>query len=62
MDTPKQAELAKNNGSQINEDWVQIVRKSVGTLQFGVVQIVVHNAKVVQIETTEKVRLAPGAN
>lgn len=38
-------------------DWVQLVKQSVRGLQFGVVQIVVHNAKVVQIEKTEKVRL-----
>jgi hypothetical protein len=38
-------------------DWVEIVKQSVHALQFGVVQIVVHNAKVVQIEKTEKVRL-----
>ena len=40
-------------------DWVQLVKDSVDALQFGVVQIVVHNAKVVQIEKTEKVRLDP---
>ena len=40
-----------------NADWVQLVKQSVKGLQFGVVQIVVHNAKVVQIEKTEKVRL-----
>jgi hypothetical protein len=37
--------------------WLAIVRQKVGTLQFGVVQIVVHDSKVVQIERTEKTRL-----
>ena len=38
-------------------EWVELVKQSVRDLQFGVVQIVVHNAKVVQIEKTEKLRL-----
>lgn len=37
--------------------WLSIVRRQVRSLRFGVVQIVVHNAQVVQIERTEKVRL-----
>ena len=38
-------------------DWLTIVKKQVKSLHFGVVQIVVHNDRVVQIERTEKVRL-----
>ena len=38
-------------------EWVELVKASVRSLQFGIVQIVIHNAKVVQIEKTEKVRL-----
>jgi hypothetical protein len=37
--------------------WLSIVRRQVRSLHFGVVQIVVHNAQVVQIERTEKLRL-----
>lgn len=40
-----------------DESWMEIVRRHVGSLEFGVVQIVVHGARVVQIERTEKVRL-----
>lgn len=40
-----------------DESWLEIVRQQVGSLDFGVVQIVVHAAKVVQIERTEKFRL-----
>lgn len=40
-----------------NESWMDIVRRHVGSLDFGIVQIVVHGSKVVQIEKTEKVRL-----
>ena len=37
--------------------WLSIVRQQVRSLHFGVVQIVVHNAQVVQIDRTEKLRL-----
>ena len=40
------------------EVWLEIVRQHVTTLQFGVVQITVHDSKVVQVERTEKVRIA----
>jgi hypothetical protein len=39
------------------ESWLETVRRQVGSLEFGVVQIVVHGARVVQIERTEKIRL-----
>ena len=51
-----------NNGSgrrgHDEESWLEIVRRQVSSLNFGVVQIVVHGARVVQIERTEKVRFA----
>ena len=40
-------------------DWLAVVREKVEGLRFGVVQIVVHDAKVTQIERTEKTRLDP---
>jgi hypothetical protein len=40
-------------------EWMQIVTEKVQSLRFGVVQIVVHEGRVIQIERTEKVRLAP---
>ena len=40
-----------------NHDWLEIVRKQVESLRFGVVEIVVHESRVVQIEKTERVRL-----
>lgn len=39
------------------ESWEQIVRRRVGRLRYGVVQLVVHDGRVTQVETTEKVRL-----
>ena len=37
--------------------WLEIVRRQVGSVRFGVVQIVVHDSQVTQIEKTERVRL-----
>ena len=38
------------------EAWMDAVRRQVGSLRCGVMQIVVHDARVVQIERTEKIR------
>ena len=38
-------------------DWLKIVRRQVGSMRFGVVQIVVHDSQVTQIDKTERVRL-----
>jgi hypothetical protein len=38
------------------EPWLAMVRQHVSSLGFGVVQITVHEASVVQIEKTEKFR------
>ncbi len=37
-------------------NWVQVVQEQVGAIRFGVVQITVHDSRVVQVERTEKVR------
>ncbi len=42
--------------------WLEVVREQVGSLRYGVVQIVIHDSQVTQIEKTERVRLdKPGA-
>ena len=38
-------------------DWLELVRQQVNSLRFGVVQIVVHDSRVVQVDKTERVRL-----
>lgn len=40
--------------------WLELVRKHVSSLRYGVVQIVVHDGQVTQIERTERVRLERG--
>jgi hypothetical protein len=37
--------------------WLEIVRRQVASLRYGVVQVVVHDSQVTQIEKTERVRL-----
>jgi hypothetical protein len=36
--------------------WARTVRDAVGSLRYGSVEIVVHDGRVVQVETREKVR------
>ncbi|MGA2281570.1 MAG: YezD family protein [Verrucomicrobiota bacterium] len=38
-------------------NWLEVVRQQVGSLRYGVVQIIVHDSQVTQIEKTERVRL-----
>ncbi len=37
--------------------WLELVVQHVNSLQYGVVEIVVHDSRVIQIERTERVRL-----
>jgi hypothetical protein len=41
--------------------WLELVRRQVGSLRYGVVQVVVQDGRVVQIEKTERVRLEKSA-
>ena len=45
------------DGERKEAAWLEIVRRHVDSLRFGVVQIVVHDSQVTQIEKTERVRL-----
>jgi hypothetical protein len=36
--------------------WLDLIRRQVGSLRYGAVQIVVHDGRVTQIETTERLR------
>ncbi|MEI6391132.1 MAG: YezD family protein [Verrucomicrobiota bacterium] len=39
-----------------SEQWLDMLRRQVASMKFGVVQITVHDSKVVQLEKTEKIR------
>jgi len=38
-------------------EWLELVWRQVGSLRYGAVEIVVHDARVIQIEKVERVRL-----
>jgi len=44
------------------EPWLDVVRRKVGAMRFGSVQIVIHEGRVTQVESTEKTRLAEPAS
>ncbi len=44
-------------GAEENPNWVDVVRQLVGDIRFGVVEITIHDSRVVQIEHTERLRL-----
>ncbi len=46
------------DNSNERERWLQLVQRHVASLKFGVVQITVHESRVVQIERSEKFRIA----
>jgi hypothetical protein len=46
-------ETATKPGS---EEWLETVRRQVGSLRFGAVEVLVHDSRVVQIEKTERIR------
>ena len=43
-------------------NWLEVAVQQVESLQFGIVEIVVHDRRVVQIERTEKIRFDKPGN
>jgi hypothetical protein len=54
------SELKTKSGDELK--WLELVIQHVGSLRYGVVEIVVHDSRVIQIEKTERVRLEKGAD
>lgn len=52
-------ELNQKQALTATEQWLEVVRRHVNSLQYGVVQITVHNSRVTQIDRTERVRINP---
>jgi hypothetical protein len=44
-------------GTVSDAKWLDLVIQNVKSLRYGVVEIVVHDSRVIQIEKTERVRL-----
>jgi len=52
-----------NSASSIpGHNWLEVVRQQVESLRFGAVEIIVHDARVTQIETTERLRFEKGSS
>ncbi len=45
------------DGGSDDLKWLELVIQQVGSLRYGVVEIVVHDSRVIQIEKTERLRL-----
>ncbi|MCE2827816.1 MAG: YezD family protein [Verrucomicrobium sp.] len=43
-------------------EWIDTLSPWIASLRFGVIQLVVHEGRVVQMERTEKVRLSGGGS
>jgi hypothetical protein len=58
MSSPKSLprSTAAPPSTPVPEAWLSVVAEQLKGLHFGVVQIVVHDSKVVQIERTERTR------
>ena len=52
-----EAHIKSGSQNLNNANWLEIVRQQVGSLRFGVVEIIVHDSQVTQIEKTERLRL-----
>jgi hypothetical protein len=57
------SELHKEPKAPTSDDskWLELVKQHVGSLRYGVVEIIVHDSHVIQIEKTERVRLEKGS-
>ena len=42
------------------QNWLEVVRRDVESLQFGAVEIIVHDGRVIQIDKTERLRFGKG--
>ena len=56
------SELHKEPKVKPSDDlkWLELVKQHVSSLRYGVVEIIVHDSRVIQIEKTERVRLEKG--
>lgn len=55
--TKSNVTMTPNPQENAPEAWIDIVRQKVASMRFGSVQIVVHEGRVTQVESTEKTRL-----
>jgi hypothetical protein len=53
--------MTANTEEPTTDSWLEIVRQKVEAIRFGSVQIIVHEGRVTQLESTEKTRLQADA-
>jgi hypothetical protein len=46
--------------AEATPDWLEVVRRNVGSLRYGSIQITVHDGRVTQIESVERTRFTTG--
>lgn len=54
-------EVGSSPSSPRPEAWLEVVRRAVDSLHFGIVQVVVHDGQVTQVERTERLRFGKTA-
>jgi len=50
---------AQNNGPESRDgdsSWLELVTQQVKAIRYGVVEIIIHDGRVIQVEKTERVR------
>lgn len=53
-------EISRKHEKPSQQPWLRIVEERVASLRFGTVQIVVHDGRVTQVESTERTRFNAG--
>ncbi|HET7314394.1 YezD family protein [Salinisphaera sp.] len=48
-----------NSAQGVDADLIEFLRRAIETMDFGAVEITIHNGAVVQVERKEKVRFSP---
>jgi hypothetical protein len=48
-----------SKGPADENQWLEVVSQRVAKLRFGLVQIMVHDGRVTQVESVEKIRFVP---
>ena len=51
--------LETTRPSGLAPEWLELVKRQVDSLRYGAVQIIIHDARVTQVEKTERMRLVP---
>lgn len=51
-------ENEKNRRCEVSEKQLKIIKEEIEKIQFGAVTIVVHEGKIVQVDTSTKLRLS----